>query len=134
MPKLMEVMGKPAAIVVGGIIWGLWHVPLTISGHNFGIDYDFYPWLGILIMCIMCILMNAFLTLLTERTKSIYPASFCHMINNNFGGEMMFMMFGSEVLSKRVAELSTVSIMLETYLPILAVTGIASFVLLIKNR
>ena len=47
MPKLTELMGRPAAVIVGGIIWGLWHAPATISGHNFGTDYDFFPWLGI---------------------------------------------------------------------------------------
>ena len=42
MPKLTELMGKPAAIIAGGIIWGLWHALLTIEGHNFGVDYDFF--------------------------------------------------------------------------------------------
>lgn len=46
-PKLEQVMSKPAAILVGGILWGIWHAPLTIAGHNFGVDYPLYPWLGI---------------------------------------------------------------------------------------
>ncbi|MGN0701325.1 MAG: CPBP family intramembrane glutamic endopeptidase [Oscillospiraceae bacterium] len=134
MPKLTEVMGKPAAVIVGGIIWGLWHAPLTLAGHNFGTGYDFYPWGGILIMCVMCTLMNAFLTLLTERTKSIYPASFCHMINNNLGGSVFVIIFGSEAFAAKTAELSAFSIMLRAYLPVLAVTGIVSFVLLLRNK
>lgn len=134
MPKLIEVMGKPASVIVGGIIWGLWHAPLTLSGHNFGTDYRFYPWLGILIMFVMCILMNAFLTLLTERTKSVYPASFCHMINNNLGGSIFVAIFGSEAFAAKAAELSTVSVMLASYLPILAVTAVVSFVLLLKRK
>lgn len=134
MPKLTEVMGKPAAVIVGGIIWGLWHAPLTLAGHNFGTGYDFYPWGGILTMCVMCTLMNAFLTLLTERTKSIYPASFCHMINNNLGGSVFVVFFGSEAFAAKTAELSAFSIMLRAYLPVLAVTGIVSFVLLMRNK
>lgn len=133
MPKLIELIGKPAAIIIGGIIWGLWHAPLTISGHNFGTDYVFYPWLGILIMCVMCILMNAFLTLLTEKTKSVYPASFCHMINNSLGAGTLTAVFGSDAFAVKVSEVSTISIMLRTYLPLLAVTGVISFVLLLKN-
>lgn len=89
MPKLLEVMPKPVAVIVGGVIWGLWHAPLTISGHNFRLDYKFYTWLGILLMCVFCILMNAFLTLLTERTKSVYPAAFCHAINNNINAVIL---------------------------------------------
>lgn len=134
MPKLTELMGRPAAVVVGGVIWGLWHAPLTISGHNFGTDYELYPWLGILIMCVMCILMNAFLTLLTERTKSIYPASFCHMINNNLGAGTLIAILGSEAFAVKASEISVISIMLTAYLPILAVTGTVSFILLLKRR
>lgn len=133
MPKLTEIMGRPTAVVVGGVIWGLWHAPLTISGHNFGTDYDFYPWLGILIMCVICIFMNAFLTLLTEKTKSIYPASFCHMINNSLGAGTIAAIFGSSELAVKVGELSAISIMLTTYLPILAVTGMIGFIILLKT-
>lgn len=134
MPKLTKIMGRPAAVVVGGVIWGLWHAPLTISGHNFGTDYDLYPWLGILLMCVMCILMNAFLTLLTEKTGSVYPACFCHMVNNSFGADTFAAITGSDAFADRVSGLSTVSVMLKAYLPLLAVTGVISFVLLIKNK
>lgn len=134
MPKLTEVMGRPAAVVVGGVIWGLWHAPLTISGHNFGTGYDLYPWLGILIMCVMCILMNAFLTLLTEKTRSVYPASFCHMINNSLGAGTIAVILGSDAFAVKASEISAISIMLTIYLPILAVTGVISYVFLLKNK
>lgn len=94
MPKLTELMGRPAALVVGGVIWGLWHAPLTVSGHNFSTDTP--PLLAILLMCVFCVIMNVFLTLLTERTKSIYPASLCHMVTNNMGTAALLMAFGSE--------------------------------------
>ncbi|MBR6475034.1 MAG: CPBP family intramembrane metalloprotease, partial [Lachnospiraceae bacterium] len=29
MPKLKSLMGKYPALIVGGVIWGLWHAPLT---------------------------------------------------------------------------------------------------------
>lgn len=133
MPKLMQIMNKPAAIVIGGIIWGLWHAPLTISGHNFGTEYKFYPWLGILIMCIYCILVNALLTLLTERTKSIYPASFCHMINNNLSFAVMLSIFSSQAAMDKLADVSNVNAFW-VMLPVCAVTGVVSFVLLMKKE
>lgn len=133
MPKLIEVMGKPAAVVVGGIIWGLWHAPLTISGHNFGTKYDFFPWLGILFMCVLCIFMNAFLTLLTENTKSIYPASFCHMINNNLGLGIFIGTIGSEALFEKTAEVSGV-MPLAALMSATAITGIVSFVILAMDK
>lgn len=133
MPKLMQIMNKPAAIVVGGIIWGLWHAPLTVSGHNFGTEYKFYPWLGILLMCIYCILVNALLTLLTERTKSIYPASFCHMINNNLSFGVMLTLFGSQTALDKLENVSNISAF-RVMLPVCAMTGIVSFILFMKKE
>ena len=133
MPKLTELMGKPAAIIVGGILWGLWHAPLTISGHNFGVDYDFFPWLGILLMCVFCIFMNAFLTLLTEKTKSIYPASFCHMVNNNCGGIIFISLFGSEAFIEKISAVNAVTLM-PCMMGTSVVVGIISFILLIKKE
>lgn len=83
MPKLMTIMNKPAAVIVGGVLWGLWHAPLTICGHNFGVGYKLYPYSGIACMCLLCVLENGLLTALTERSKSIYPASICHAIHNS---------------------------------------------------
>lgn len=133
MPKLMQIMNKPAAIVVGGIIWGLWHAPLTVSGHNFGTEYKFYPWLGILLMCIYCILVNALLTLLTERTKSIYPASFCHMINNNLSFAVMLSIFGSQAAIDKLSDASNINAFW-VMLPVCAATGVVSFVMLMKKE
>lgn len=132
MPKLMKLMPKPLAIVVGGIIWGLWHAPLTVSGHNFGTDYKFYPWLGILLMCLFCTMMNALLTLLTERTRSIYPASFCHMVNNNMGATILLSIFCSQAAAEKLAGSSSIKLFL-IILPITAITGIVSMVLLMRK-
>lgn len=133
MPKLLKLMPKWAAVLLGGVIWGLWHAPLTIAGHNFGIDYTGYPWTGIMQMCLMCVLMNAFLTLLTEKTKSIYPASFCHMVNNNMGASVLIMIAGSEALNNAV-DTNGISLFLTTFLPLLLITGVLSFILLMKKE
>lgn len=132
MPKLMGLCGKPLAMVLGGIIWGLWHAPLTVCGHNFGVDYPGFPWLGILMMCLMCTLINPFFTLLTERTKSIYPASFAHMINNNLSFAIVLSIFGNETVVEELGEMSSVPLF-ELMMVLLAVTGIISFVLLMRK-
>lgn len=133
MPKLIRLVGKPRAILAGGILWGLWHAPLTVSGHNFGVDYPLYPWLGILLMCAMCIPMNAFLTLLTERTKSVYPASFCHAVNNNLSFMILLGIFGTEAAAEKIAGQSDL-VLFGVYFPFLAVTGIVSFILLMRRE
>jgi len=79
-PKLEELMPTPAAIVVTGVIWALWHGPLLAYGYNFGRDYDFFPYGGFIAMIVMCIFWSAVLTWLTKRTNSVYPAALCHML------------------------------------------------------
>lgn len=127
MPKLTELMGRPAALVVGGVIWGLWHAPLTVSGHNFSTDTN--PVLAILLMCVFCIMMNVFLTLLTERTKSIYPASLCHMVNNNLGAGVLLMAFGSERFLMSVQRLDIMPLF-----PFTCVTAAVSLALMLGGK
>ncbi len=82
MPKLIELVGIRKAVFIGGIIWGLWHAPLTCVGHNFGTDYPGFPYLGILIMCIDCTFMGITLTYVMVKSGSIWPAAIMHAVNN----------------------------------------------------
>ena len=82
MPKLIELMGMPRAVIVGGIVWGLWHAPMTCVGHNFGMDYPGFPVVGILLMCLMCTAMGTVLTYVTVKSGSVWPAAFMHAVNN----------------------------------------------------
>ena len=82
MPKLMKLMSKGKAVLVGGIIWGLWHAPLTCIGHNFGTDYPGFPYVGILKMCILCTLMGMILTFVTVKSGSVWPAAIMHGVHN----------------------------------------------------
>lgn len=83
MPKLIKIMGRGKALIVGGVIWGLWHAPLTCIGHNFGTDYPGFPYVGIVKMCIMCTLMGIILTYITEKSGSVWPAAIMHAVNNS---------------------------------------------------
>jgi len=82
MPKLIKLFGLKKALILGGIIWGLWHAPLTCCGHNFGTDYPGFPYVGIILMCIMCTAMGVMLTYITYKTQSVWPAAFMHSVNN----------------------------------------------------
>lgn len=82
MPKLIKLIGLPKAIIVGGVIWGLWHAPLTCVGHNFGTDYPGFPYVGIMLMCIDCTLTGVMLTYITIKAESVWPAAIMHAVNN----------------------------------------------------
>ncbi len=83
MPKLIELVGMPKALIIGGIIWGLWHAPLTCVGHNFGMDYPGFPYVGIIVMCLFCTVLGTVLMYVTIKTNSIWPAAFMHAVNNS---------------------------------------------------
>ncbi len=80
--KMEPLLGTTGTVIVGGIIWGVWHAPLTIEGHNFGTDYWGFPWLGIVGMSIFCMVMGVFLMWLTKKSGSIFPAAIMHACNN----------------------------------------------------
>ncbi|MBR6760483.1 MAG: CPBP family intramembrane metalloprotease [Oscillospiraceae bacterium] len=90
--KMEPLIGTTGTVVVGGIIWGLWHAELTVEGHNFGTDYAGYPYLGILAMCVMCTFWGMVLMWLTKKTGSIYPAAIFHAMVNN-GGSITAQLF-----------------------------------------
>ena len=62
MPKMIKLWGVGKAVVIGGIIWGIWHWPVTYVGHNFGMEYFGYPFTGFVTMCVLCIFMGIILT------------------------------------------------------------------------
>lgn len=83
MPKMIKLWGVKKAVIIGGILWGIWHWPLTYVGHNFGRDYFGYPFTGFAAMCVMCVFMGMILTFLTYKSGSIWPAAFLHAVNNS---------------------------------------------------
>lgn len=82
MPKMIKLWGVKKAVIAGGILWGIWHWPLTYVGHNFGREYFGYPFTGFAAMCLMCVFMGMILTFVTDKTGSIWPAVFLHAVNN----------------------------------------------------
>ena len=89
MPKLIELVGMPKALIIGGIIWGLWHAPLTCVGHNFGMDYPGFPYVGIIVMCLFCTVLGTILMYVTVKTNSVWPAAFMHAVNNSAPSAML---------------------------------------------
>ncbi len=70
MLPLLLPLGEKKAFLVSGVIWGLWHAPVIVMGHNFGMDYPGFPWLGILVMTWFCILAGTFLGWASLRERA----------------------------------------------------------------
>ncbi|MBQ3275944.1 MAG: CPBP family intramembrane metalloprotease [Oscillospiraceae bacterium] len=86
LPRLTERMGRVPALLLGGVIWGLWHAPITAIGHNYGLGYPGFPWTGIAAMCVFCTALGILLWWLTEKTDSVIPAAIAHGAINGAAG------------------------------------------------
>lgn len=94
--KMKPLFGTVGTVLIGGVIWGMWHAELTVEGHNFGTDYPGYPYMGFLCMCVSCTSLGIILMWLTEKTGSIYPAAIMHAMNN-LGGTFTSRIFMSGI-------------------------------------
>ncbi|MCL4504899.1 MAG: CPBP family intramembrane metalloprotease [Chloroflexi bacterium] len=92
-PKLMPLGGR-AAMVVMGIIWGVWHWPLIAMGHNYGVGYAGGPWLGMLAMLWFTLAVGTLLGWATLRSGSVWPAVIGHAAVNGIAALSVLMTQG----------------------------------------
>ena len=90
LPKMMNKFKLLPMLLINGVIWGLWHAPLTALGHNYGLSYAWFPFTGIFAMCIFCIVLGIIFSYLTIRTKSCIPAVIAHGSLNGFAAMAMY--------------------------------------------
>jgi len=71
--NLREMRFYKAALIIG-FIWGIWHVPLILMGHN----YPQHPQIGVLMMIVFCILLTPIMQYLTIKSKSVIASAIAH--------------------------------------------------------
>lgn len=97
LPKMREKLPLFAVLLVNGVIWGLWHAPLTAIGHNYGTGYPGYPVTGILAMCCFCIVMGVIFSFITIKTGSCIPAVIAHGSLNGFASVAIYFTDGKDI-------------------------------------
>jgi uncharacterized protein len=97
LPRLMP-LGWRKAMLVSGVIWGAWHWPLTAMGHNYGLEYPGFPWLGMLAMVWFTLNVGIFLSWVTLRSGSVWPAVIGHGALNGIGALPAMFMQGDPLL------------------------------------
>lgn len=80
-PRLLP-LGTVQAMLLMGLIWGVWHAPLVLMGHNYGLDYAATPYLGLVAMVWFTFVLGTCLGWLTERGGSVWPAVIGHAAVN----------------------------------------------------
>lgn len=86
LPKLRELFSDRAALIISGSIWGFWHLPALVMGHNYGKDYFGYPWLGIMAMIVFCVVLGIIEGYATIKFDSVIPAAMIHSALNAGAG------------------------------------------------
>jgi membrane protease YdiL (CAAX protease family) len=80
-PRLFA--GRPVrAAVATGLIWAVWHFPVTLRGYN----YPDQPVLGSLLFVAIAVTTSYMFGWLKEKTGSIWAASLAHAATNSIGG------------------------------------------------
>jgi len=72
--KELEFMGFWKSSAVIGIVWGIWHAPLILYGHN----YPNHPVAGIFMMTILCLLLAPIFGYVRLKANSVIAAAVIH--------------------------------------------------------
>ena len=83
-----------AALIIG-FIWGIWHAPIILMGHN----YPQHPQIGVLMMIIYCILLTPIFQYITIKSKSIIAAAIAHGTHNAIVGIAIMVIAGGNDLT-----------------------------------
>jgi len=78
LPKLLP-LGRGWALLLSGLVWGLWHAPLVYAGFN----YPGRPWVGIALMVLFTTLVGAYIGGLQLAHGSVALAAFAHGVVNS---------------------------------------------------
>jgi membrane protease YdiL (CAAX protease family) len=80
--------------VVVGALWGVWHAPIILQGHN----YPQHRVEGVFLMIAMCILLAPAMDLVRLRGGSVWAAAICHgTFNATAGFAIMYLRGGSDL-------------------------------------
>lgn len=84
----LRPLGTWPTLLISGVIWGLWHAPVTLLGHNFGLT----NWRGVAMMVASCVSMGMVIGWFRLRSGSVWPAVFAHGSIN--AGANVLVIFG----------------------------------------
>ena len=83
----------PVSLIIG-TVWGLWHFPLILIGHN----YPQHPVIGVGLMVVFCILLTPMMIYIVIKSKSVITAAIFHGTNNAIAGiSILYVVGGNDI-------------------------------------
>lgn len=104
----LEPLGFWRSSLLIGVLWGLWHAPIILDGHN----YPAHPVLGVGMMVVFCSLWAAPMAMVRERSRSVVSVAVMHGTLNGTASASYLALSGGSDLT-------------------VGVTGLAGFVVLL---
>jgi membrane protease YdiL (CAAX protease family) len=91
LPKLMA-LGWKKAVVLLGVIWGVWHWPVIFMGYEYGLKYPGSPWAGPLLFIWIIFCFGIFLAWATLKGGSVWPAVIGHAAINGIAAVALLLL------------------------------------------
>lgn len=97
--KLEKHCGLNGSVIIGGIIWGVWHLPpLVCAGINFGLDAPGFPVTNVVLMCLFCIFAGAMMQLLRKMSDSVIAPLIAHAVIDTVCNTLIRMFLNEEMI------------------------------------
>lgn len=100
--KELNYLGFWKSSVIIGLIWGIWHAPIIIQGHN----YPQHPLLGVLMMTIFTLLLSPIFSYIRLKSQSVIATSILHGTLNATAGLSILAIKGGNDLTVGVTGLA----------------------------
>ena len=92
--KELAFLGFWRASLLIGVVWGLWHAPLILQGHN----YPQHPVIGVFMMTVMCVLLAPIFGYVRVKARSVIAAAIIHgTFNATYGLSIVLVRGGSDL-------------------------------------
>jgi membrane protease YdiL (CAAX protease family) len=85
-----------------GIVWGIWHFPVILMGHNYFVHRN----IGVLFMIIFCMLLSPIAAFLRIKANSVFAAAIFHGTINATASLALLMVKGGNDLTIGVTGIS----------------------------
>ncbi|MBM3237165.1 CPBP family intramembrane metalloprotease [Candidatus Poribacteria bacterium] len=93
--KELGFLGFWKASVVIGVVWGIWHAPIILQGHN----YPQHPIAGVFMMTVFCVLLAPIFSYVRVKAKSVIAAAVIHgSLNGTIGLAIIVVKGGNDLI------------------------------------
>ena len=106
--RLLRPLGFWKESLAIGAVWGIWHAPVILMGHN----YPGHPVAGVFMMVAFCLLLSPVFMYVRERSKSVVAAALAHGTMNATAGLSLMLLSGYDDLLCGPTGLAGLSVLL----------------------